>query len=227
MSAAFLPANVLCKTLGIDRDEVNYMQIPSTFPAERRPVHIWPVCSISAKTVEAEVPKLVKGIKRILSRHPNEKGIIHCVSFKLAKSIMEGVRSTRLITHDSSNKQDVVDSFINGNGNAVILSPSLERGLSLDGDLCRFVVFAKAPFLSLGDKVVSRRIYSSQVGKLWYKSEMMLAVLQGAGRGMRSADDYCVTYLVDDQINKAYTTSPSIWPEWFRDAVSWDENELA
>jgi Rad3-related DNA helicase len=197
MSASFLPIPVLCKTLGIDIADVDYKAIPSTFPIEKRPINIWPVCSMTAKTTDTEIPKLLKGINRILSWHPGQKGLIHCVSFKLGQSIFDGVKSNRLLFHTSSDRQEVVDAFIERNDDSVLISPSLERGLSLDGDKCQFVIIAKAPFLSLGDRVVSQRVYSSNIGKLWYSAQMMLSVLQSCGRGMRSKDDSCVCVTPD------------------------------
>ena len=162
------------------------MSISSTFPIENRPVHIWPVASMTAKTTDQELPKLILGIKKVLLRHPNEKGIVHCTSYKLAKSIVEGVQSFRLITHNSADRQQVVDKFTSSSGNLVLVSPSLERGVNLSDDLCRFVIVAKAPYLSLGNKIVSQRVYGAgDIGKLWYASDMMLSVLQGCGRGMR------------------------------------------
>ena len=228
MSASFLPIPVVCKTLGIDQSEVAYKAIPSNFPIERRPINIWPVASMTYKTQEIETPKLISGIKKILVRHPNERGIIHCVSYNLGKTIIDRVRDKRLFTHSSADRQETVDMFTGASQpNAVLVSPSLTRGLSLAGDLCRFVIVAKAPFLSVGDKVVSQRLYGSgQIGKLWYESQMMLDVLQACGRGMRSADDYCVCYLIDEQVNRVYRSKPNLWPAWFTEAENWDDNPL-
>ena len=33
-------------------------------------------------------------------------------------------------------------------------------------------------------------------------------------------------YLLDQQIEKIYTSKPSLWPEWFRSAIGWEDNEL-
>jgi Rad3-related DNA helicase len=226
MSASFLPVPVLAKTLGIDPDEIDYMSVQSTFPVENRPINIWPVCSITAKTVDAETPKLIVGIKKILDRHKGERGLIHTASFKLANSIIAKVGSKRLITHTSQDRQDVVDSFMGTDDDTVLVSPSLERGINLEGDLCRFIIIAKALFLSLGDRVTSQRVYSSAIGKFWYSSQMMLSVLQACGRGMRSESDTCTVYIIDDQVNRVYLSKPSLWPQWFRDGITWSDNEL-
>jgi Rad3-related DNA helicase len=228
ISATFLPMVVLCKQLGIDQDEVDYMEVPSTFDPERSPVHVWPVANLVSSKMEEETPKLIKAIKTILSWHKGERGLIHTVSYKLCKDIIEGVNDPRLITHDSSNRKDIMGGFQDEFGglakDAVLVSPSAERGISLDGDKCRFIICCKMAFLSLGDKVVAARLYGGgSIGKLWYRAEAMLTLEQQCGRGMRGEDDEVVSYLLDFQIDKVYKQSPLLWSQSFRDSISWDE----
>lgn len=101
----------------------------------------------------------------------------------------------------------------------ILVSPSMERGVSLDDSLCRFIIWLKAPYLSMADKLVGARLYGSQIGNIWYKSQMLLSIVQGCGRGVRSDTDYCTTYLLDDQIRKAISKNPGMVPGWFREAL--------
>ena len=226
MSAAFLPKPVLAKILGIDEGDMDWVTVPSTFPIENRPINIWPVCDLKYSNMKEEVPKLIKGIRKVLNRHRGQKGLIHCSSYSLAKMIVEGVDDERLITHGNKDRQAVVDHFVGSHGDAVLVSPSLERGINLNDDLARFQIVAKAPFLSLADKVVNKRVHSGRIGQMWYSSSMMLAVLQAAGRGVRHEGDYCECYILDKAVERAYELQPSLWPEWFRSAVTWGVNEL-
>jgi len=219
MSATFLPPAILAKTLGMPTEDIAFTRIPSTFPIERRPIRINPIANLTAKTMEEETPKLLKEIRNILDQHEHEKGLIHCVSYSLGQKIMKLVKNKRLLIHDNSNRQDVVDKFMQSKDPLVLISPSLERGLSLENDLCRFVIVAKAPFLYLGDKITSRRVYSGKTGQLWFTANMLLTVVQMSGRGMRSKDDYCVTYILDEQFKKALLTNPTIIPDWWKDGI--------
>jgi len=178
---------------------------------------------LTNKTLDDAVPKLAEGIKKIFALHPHEHGIIQGVSYALCKRLAEELKSDRIIIHTPQNRQEVLDRFIDSEDNSVVLSPSIERGISLEGSKCEFVIWIKAPFLSIGDRVVSQRLYSGNIGKLWYRSAMMLSVVQGCGRGMRSKGDQCVSYLIDHQINKVYMENPSLWPGWFRDAITWND----
>jgi len=226
MSATLLPRMVFCKTLGIDIDDVDWMDTPSTFPIERRPVNVWPVANVTNKTIDEAVPMLSTGINKIFNLHPHSHGLIQGVSYSLCKRVADELKSDRVKIHTPQDRQMVLDEFMGTEDNTVLMSPSMERGVSLGGSKCEFIIWIKAPYLSLMDRVTSQRLYSSPIGKLWYRSVMMLAIVQGCGRGMRSVDDHCVSYLIDSQINKVYMENPSLWPDWFRDAIGWDENIL-
>jgi Rad3-related DNA helicase len=221
MSASFLPVHLEARRLGISEDEIDYKCLPSTFPIERRPIHIEAAANLTAKTMDEEVPKLITRITEIIELYPNVKGMIHAVSFSLAAKIMEGVNSPRLITHSPTNRQEILQQFMDSPDPLVLISPSMTRGVNLEHDLCRFVIMAKAPFLSLGDKITAARMYSSKLGKEWYNSVMLLDVLQATGRGMRGADDYCASYILDAQFKRVFESRPLYLPEWWRNAVTW------
>jgi Rad3-related DNA helicase len=50
---------------------------------------------------------------------------------------------------------------------------------------------------------------------------MLLTVLQATGRGMRSADDFCESYILDAQFKRVYEQKPMFLPMWWRESVSW------
>jgi len=219
MSASFLPAHIEAKRLGLDMDDIDYKVLPSTFPVENCRVIVNSVADLTSKKMGEEVPKLITEIKRILSAHPNERGMIHTVSFKLAQQIYDSLDDPRLIIHDSSNRQESLDLFLASTTNAVLLSPSMDRGISLDDDLARFQIVCKMPWLSLGDKIVQARVYSSALGQQWFQATALLSVLQAAGRAVRSETDSAVCYVLDYQFKKVLFQRPSFLPQWFLDRI--------
>ncbi|MCR4279239.1 MAG: hypothetical protein NUV78_00685, partial [Candidatus Zambryskibacteria bacterium] len=236
LSATYPPLPVLCRQLGIDIDDVEGGQIydvPTTFDPEKAPVYLWPVASLSYANMETETPKIINAIKKILKRHPGQRGVIHCTSYALGQKIASGVNSPRLITHTSETRQEVISGFTDEHStkyadDAVLVSPSAERGLDLRENLCRFIVITKGPFKSLNDKVVNARLYSSgEVGKLWYESDMMCTCEQDAGRGVRSKNDTCTIYILDQKVEDLFLKKPSLWSKNFREQVDvWSKNEL-
>lgn len=221
MSASFLPIHLEAKRLGIPMDEVDYKILPSTFPPERRPIHVWPVANLTGKTMDVETPKLVKVVKEIVDSHPNVKGLIHGVSYKLSTAIYNGLNSHRILIHDSSNRQETLDRFMTSDEPLVLISPSMERGVSLEMDLCRFIIVAKAPFLYLGDRIVAARVYGSKIGNAWYAATMLASVLQMTGRGMRSDQDFCESYILDEQFQRVLQKHPKFLPDWWKEAIEW------
>lgn len=232
VSATFLPISVECKRLGIDIDDVEDKEIhevESNFNPDNAPVHIWPAANLTRDTMADGIPKLANAVKWIFNKHKGQRGLVHTVSFDLCKKVMELVNSSRSITHTSENRQDVINNYVDdfdkdNPDDKVLWSPSSERGLDLKYDLCRFVIILKMPWLSLGDKIISARANSGPLGQLWYQAEAMATVTQQAGRGNRAVDDSVTVYILDEQVNKIYTSRPSLWSKSFRNQISWSES---
>ncbi len=219
MSATMPPRPVLAQMLGLNTEEIDHIEIPSTFPATNRPVLLKPVADLRYETFEDELPKLLREIEQIIDRHKNERGLIHTTSWRLNRAVM-GLNNPRLITHTPFNKEEALEAFTRSN-NGVFVSPSSIRGLDLPDDLCRFIIIAKAPFQSMGDKLVSARVYGSSLGKFWYRAICAQDIVQASGRGVRHMEDYCITYLLDRQIEKLVVDSQNLFPRYWIEAVDY------
>jgi Rad3-related DNA helicase len=226
MSATFPPMPVLAKMFGISPADIDYLTLPSTFPVENRRCFVVPVANLTHKTQDAETPKILDAVRKILKIHSGEKGLIHTVNYKLAQAIMKDIPDPRLVTHNSFTKQEVLDAFRASDQPLVLVSPSSERGISLEDSQCRFIVMCKAPYLSLADKAVKARTYAGQVGQQWYTADMLLTVVQAMGRGVRHEEDFCVSYLLDEQIALVMSRKPSLMPPWFRQALEFENADV-
>lgn len=91
---------------------------------------------------------------------------------------------------------------------------------------CRVIVVAKVPFPNRADKQVSARLYGTgRAGRIWYLVETIRTVCQMTGRGMRSEDDWCRTYILDKAFIKLFNENKRLFPKWWADAIVWDEND--
>jgi Rad3-related DNA helicase len=80
-------------------------------------------------------------------------------------------------------------------------------------------VVAKVPFPSLGDRQVGMRLRSVG-GQEWYNVQTIRKLVQMTGRGVRSEDDWCVTYIFDSLfMEKVYKAAKQLLPKWWLDAV--------
>jgi len=87
------------------------------------------------------------------------------------------------------------------------------------------VIVTKVPYPYLGDKQVKARTYGTHDGNMWYAVQTIRAIAQMTGRGMRAVDDWCVSYILDSSFMDLYGPNRRLFPEWWSDAIVWDEND--
>ena len=151
--------------------------------------------------------------KMLLDKHPKEKGIIHCVNFRIAKYIKENIDSDRLMIHDSTNRDEVLKRHIQSDEPTVLLSPSMMEGVDLYDDLSRFQIMCKVPFPYLGDLVVQKRM---ERNKQWYPYMTVKSVIQSLGRSIRNESDFAMSYILDSDWERFYRMNLKIFPNDFK-----------
>ena len=216
LSATFLGSDVFCRDMGLNRAEVEWIVLPSTFPKQRRPVYYAPTQALSRKTTDFAplVERVVQVCKRVTPV------LVHVRSYKLAGKVIGGLEKEGIAYctyHNAGERRKALDWFKAQGG--VLVAPSMERGVDLPYEECRGVVIAKCPFPSLGDKQVSMRLYATAGGKQWYASQTVRTIVQAAGRGMRAADDECEVWILDTQFGRLLATQKRLFPEWFREVL--------
>ena len=156
----------------------------------------------------------------MLDRHPDEKGLIHTGSTKMAKFLASQLEEyeDRIILAFGSLRQPAFEKHMDSPDPTVLLSPSMYEGVDLKDDAARFLVIVKCPFMSLGDKQTKRR---ADQDNEWYKMHAVRQIIQACGRGNRSEDDACVTYVCDAKVYETLDSMSSHIPQWFKDA--WEE----
>jgi|688.fasta_scaffold22294_8 ATP-dependent DNA helicase DinG len=213
MSATIVNKEIFSRSIGIEEKDVSYLSIPSPFPVENRPVHFLPVGSMSKSTIDSTLPKMVEVVKLLLEKHPQEKGIIHCTNFKVAKYIKENVDSHRLVLHDSSNREEMLKFHVNSKDPTVLVSPSMMEGVDLHDDLSRFQIICKIPFPYLGDLVVKKRM---EKNKFWYPYMTAKSIIQSLGRSIRNESDHAISYILDSDWEKFFRMNRTLFDETFK-----------
>lgn len=217
MSATFPDLSSISKTLGIPIKDMDYMEVPSNFKIENRPIYINPVAKINSKVTEEEINKLLNRVREIIEIHQDHKGLIHTSNYRLAYKIKE--ISPRMMVHNTETRMDVLEEFRNSDKPVILVSPSMERGISLPDDMARFMILAKCPFLDLNDKQISTRLYSSYSGQMWYKNLTAQTIEQMCGRANRHKDDSCEIYLLDEYIKELIMKHPRMFSRYFKDCL--------
>lgn len=222
MSATIISPDEMAHSLGIPRDEIEFIDLPSAFPLERRPIYYLPRANITKKTEAEERPKAIAALDEILDKHPNDKALVHTVSYGYAQQVYGTSRhKKRMISYDCAQDRELkLEEFKSAPAGAVLVASSMDRGVDLPGDLCRVVVVMKFPYLNLGDKQISTRLHSDKKGgQLWFTVNAIRTLVQMTGRAMRSADDYCEVYILDEQFGRVYRENKFLFPQYWREAL--------
>lgn len=228
MSATVISADELLSSLGWDGD-YRLVRVPSTFPIENRKIYPVMVTSMTRKSGEDAYERMGKALVKVCERHPDERVLVHTVSYSLAKYLFTYLKASgvgrSVITHSSSQDKAAALTEYTRVSSSVLLSPSMDRGVDLPGDLCRVQVICKVPFPNLGDKQVSSRIYSPG-GQTWYTVQTVRSIVQMTGRAVRSPTDYATTYILDAQFaSMIWSKARGMLPVWWSAAVDWREGE--
>jgi Rad3-related DNA helicase len=221
MSATILDSGQFCKDLGIDVSQAVFIDLPSNFPVENRPIFDLSAAigQINYKTMDEVKPKMVEVINKLLERHKGEMGIIHAPSYALAKYIVDNVDSDRLVLPQGSTREKTITMFTEKQfkkNDKVLISPSLTEGIDLKGDLGTFCVVCKAPFASLADPFIKKR---SSLDRQWYQIETLRKFIQSCGRITRSETDVTATYVLDVAIFNMINQNRRCIPDWFMDSI--------
>jgi len=210
------------KTLNLDPTVTRFIKLPPSFPKENKEVVFFDTLSLSYTSLQdAKVVKqLRRNVAKIVKKHVEEgdRGIILTPSFKLQGEIVDEISSIKgykLFEQRQGEKlENVLVAFKSYKGGpAVLISPSLFEGVDLPGDLSRFQIIVKAPYPSLGDK---RMKFILDKHPSLYNIITIMKLTQGAGRSVRSKDDFAVTYMLDKNAERLFTSSANIWRDEFQ-----------
>jgi Rad3-related DNA helicase len=221
MSATILSSQTMIDALGLKRDEVAAVQMPSYFPVENRPIFLEPCGSLSYKNKQKTFPVLVKTVDKICSKHHDKKGIIHTHNFEIADLLIERCKNSKrfLFQRDFDSKEEML-RYHGKQSNSVIVAPAMHEGLDLANDLSRFQILCKIPYPNQNNNPqLKERVKLSWNYYVWLTA---LKFVQSYGRSIRHDEDWAHTYIVDSDFARFLDMSVDILPEWFLEAIDQD-----
>lgn len=216
MSGTILDKNLFCQLNGLDVTKAVYYSIGSPFPLKNRPIYYMPVGKMSYKSKDETFKRYIPYIQKLLDKYKNKKGIIHTNSFELAKWIENSIKDPRLIFHDSSNKDEMLKFHKESDKPTVIVSPSMDTGVSFDNDDARFQIIAKVPYPSLASQKNKLRQSNNPD---WYSWKTVSGIIQMTGRPVRSNLDYADTIIIDGGFGDVIKHSSQFLPDWIQEAI--------
>lgn len=201
MSSSIFDYDNFSYDLGIKKDEVFKLTVPPIFDLSNNPIKVYNKFNMSYENYEEIKYKTLPIIDEILQNHKFEKGIIHTFNNEIKEFLVENLADQRrLITHTTQDREQQLDKFKKSPRKLVFVSSSMDEGVDLPGDLCRFQILYKLPYPSTEDERVQLRERTYDDGNEWYVYKMLTRLIQAYGRGIRFEGDYCKTYLLDNRI---------------------------
>ena len=215
-SATLMGAEYIASLLGFPDGAWSYLDMPSTFPPANRPVNYCPVDAMNASKISdpAGRAKMQEAMDRLIEfyvRGGKPWGIIHAVSNKYRDFILTDSRWQSIMVKDV----DEHEARVARNEPSVLVASNLAEGWDGVDDKCRFVIMPKIPFPDLGD---TRTRLRKDEDSRSYDHRALVAVVQGAGRGVRHSEDYADTWILDGAWKILMAKRGSWLPQSFKDS---------
>ncbi|WP_132059320.1 helicase C-terminal domain-containing protein [Halorussus amylolyticus] len=221
LSATILNKQAFCRQVGLDPENVALVDVDHTFPVENRPLYDVTQGKMTYENRDETLPQIARVLVRIMQAHRGEKGIVHAHSYaiqdRLAETLDQFGVGDRVRIHDKDDRDAELESWKATDGEEVFLSVKMEEALDLKGDLARWQVICKAPFLNTRDSRVAHRLEDGQWA--WYYRAALRTVIQACGRVVRSPDDHGATYLADSSLLQVFDRAETDTPPWFAEQV--------
>lgn len=200
------------EALNFEDEETELINIDYTFPLQNRPFYIIKgMPSLNKSTFESSFPLYVKVIDSIIKgAKPDTNIIIHSVSYYNADKYYElSSLKSRIRIPRGEEVRELEKSIKKGE---IIISPSITEGIDLGNGKAAINIFLKVPYGFLGDPWVVRKM---ELDDGWYTYNAMLNIIQGVGRGIRSATDEATAFILDPAFNRLFSQTKKYIPEWF------------
>lgn len=191
-----------------------HVEYPHSFPMENRPVIHIPTVKMNYKNTHLDEFQWLRKVDQIINRRLTA-GIIHTVSYARRNLVLKHSKfHGRMMTHGRRDTEDMVGEFKNAL-NAILVSPSMATGWDFPGDECRWQIIVKLPYPTTKGVIAEARIAADPDYPAYVAAQQLI---QAAGRGVRSKDDWCETFILDNNIEWFMKRYKDFLTDWFVEA---------
>ena len=197
-----------------------YSKIPSTFDFSKSPIHFLNKYNMGFKTRRQSMQALKPIIYKLLQQQfQGQRGIVQTGSYQLSKEIIDDAPyelKKRFLYYNGSHEK--IDNVMihNMSQDTILIGPTLNEGIDLPGDKCRFIIILKVPYPQIKDRLVEAKMH---LFPTWYNYTTSNQIIQGIGRGNRFKDDWCITYILDSCFFNLYMATQDQYPKELQERI--------
>lgn len=196
--------------------------LPSSFDFSQSPVYFFNKFKMTFRERENSFRYLKQVIYSICkTKFKDQKGMIQTGSYEFAKRLYNDAPEEikyRMLLYNGSREKFTTVKLHQMSENTILVGPTLNTGIDLPGDNCRFIIILKVPYPTLMDKLTNER---NKLYPKWYMSHTSNEIIQGIGRGVRFNGDWCVTYILDASFNQLYYSTKDQYPQELQDRIKY------
>lgn len=209
-------ATVVPKTadlLGVKSNQMKNEEYPHSFPLESRPLTHLPTVRMNYRIGEIENRLWINKVDQIIRDRLGTKGIIHTVSYARRDMVVKRSKySEYMITHQRKDTESVVRTFKTADPPLILVSPSMATGWDFPDDECRWQIIVKLPFPDSRGNIIKSR---SKADPDFTSYITMQQLIQAVGRGVRNMNDYCETFIIDNNVVWFLDKYKHLSVDWF------------
>jgi len=215
------------KELGFDN--VDYIDLPSPIPRERRFIFVTNSININSKIVVKKerddmLNDLVEQIRYIVEIfHAKENGVI-LLPYNLAEELKYMLHEEYYWHMDKNTKADRIEEFKKNTSYKVGVFSGSYEGISLNDEISRFTIIPKVAYANLLDTVVKVRMQEHPDN---YALETIATIIQASGRSTRTETDYSTIYILDSNFLRLYAQTKTFLPKYFKEALLFKKPDVA
>jgi Rad3-related DNA helicase len=218
MSATLVGVHSWAKSLGITN--YKFIDIPSSFPAKNRRAFFTPIGSLSKANIQSTMADGIKMVRKIAERPEliNEKGLIHTPSYAFTKMLADAMMHDPryIFSTEKWNAARCLEDHVRSSEPTILVGPSFTEGIDLKNDLCRFIIIWKCSYGNPTDPLVRLKVSED---KTWDVRRFLSAFVQQMGRGVRSKEDWAVSYIFDENLRKEVRKHQELLPKYVLEGI--------
>lgn len=210
-------ATITQKTLEmLGLSDATMYETPSPFPVANRMVMSIPTVRVDKRATEQDLRSLVERVDQIIGRRLDRKGIIHCTSYARMELVLRySEHSNLMISHRRENAREQIAKFKARREPCILVSPSVTTGYDFPLQECEYQILLKIPYPDSRSKLMKARTEADKEYPIYLA---MQTLVQTVGRGVRTPQDRCETFILDDHSEYFIPRNRRFAPAWFMQA---------